>query len=73
MPDKEIEDLWVAEYSLSQKAIHVQTVREACSRNIEAALNNRATDYLVIGLGESHEEASRIAKSFRTRIESVSQ
>lgn len=71
MPDKEIEDLWVAEYSLSQKTIHVQTVSEACSRNIEASLSGRPTDYLMIGLGESYEEASRIARSFRARIETV--
>jgi len=54
-----VEQLWVAEYSLTQNAFNVDTLGGSVRKNLRMVAGRRNNDYLVFGVFESHEEASR--------------
>ena len=55
-------NFWTIEWSNSQKQFHVDRLDITLKRNIRAMSEGRATDYILIGLANSHEEAHAISR-----------
>jgi len=67
---KEIMDLFVVEYSVSQKAFNLCTVREMLDHNCRMILSHKTSnDYLVVGIAESYDEANRLRATFEGYID----
>ena len=63
-------DLWVVEYSLSQRAFHISTVREMLETNFRMIVQHQeSNDYLVVGVAETRQEADEISNLFREYLE----
>lgn len=62
------EQLWVAEYSISQCAFHIQEASTMIKGNIKCIRHNKSHDYLIIGVFESREEASKCCNYFSKRL-----
>ena len=62
---KGLEGMWVAEYSMTQDAFHVDTVGRSIRNNLRMVADRRNNDYLVFGVFETHEEASRACEFMR--------
>ncbi len=70
MTAREMMDLWVVEYSPTQKALHVHQIDDAIQANSRMILENRrANDYLMIGVAQSREQADAICEVFKTKLE----
>ena len=52
--------LWTVEWSYSQKQYHVDTLERTLARNLKAFTENRACDYIVLAVADSHDEAHKI-------------
>lgn len=60
-------NLWVAEYSQSQDAVHVQLLDESIRENFRRAIAKEEQDYVVIGVFSSHDEASERGNELRRK------
>lgn len=60
---------FAVEYSKSQNSFHVQGLDEAIDKNFNAFMLNkdRLTDYVIVHLADSYEDARRICKMLMTR------
>lgn len=54
-----IGELWVAEYSASQDAFHVETLQEALNSNFRMVVNKNNNDYLIFGIFRTYDEANK--------------
>jgi hypothetical protein len=67
---KKYMDLFVVEYSLSQGAFNVSTIKEMLEHNFRMIVKRQTSnDYLVVGIAASHEDASKVVDSFRKYLE----
>ena len=57
LPPYCVPDTWVLEYSPTQKAFHVESLEEAIKTNINNMFADNLTDYGVIGMFRTKEEA----------------
>lgn len=57
LPDFFVPQAWVLEYSPRQKAFHVESLEEAIKTNINNMFADNLTDYGVIGMFKTKEEA----------------
>jgi hypothetical protein len=63
-------NLFVVEYSLSQGAFHISTIKEMLQNNVGMILHRQTSnDYLVVGITETHEEAVKLSKVFEQYVE----
>jgi hypothetical protein len=63
-------DDFVVEYSLSQDSFNVTTLREMLRKNAHLILERKqVSDYLVIGVAQTREEADNIMSYFQKQIE----
>lgn len=60
-------ELFTLEYSVKQKCFHITDLENVCEMNLSAILNRTPTDYLIIGVFDSFERASDIAKELRNK------
>ena len=62
-------DLWVAEYSVSQGCFHIHTVESMMKKNLSAIVEKRSLDYLPFSVCESSSDANKacdmLAKKLR--------
>lgn len=61
-------DLWLAEYSLTQDAMHVEQLSDAIRNSAEMIQAGESNDYMIIGAANSHDEASAICEALRDRL-----
>lgn len=66
-----INSLWLAEYSLTQDAMHVEQIDDAIRNSAEMILAGQSNDYMVIRIAESHDEASAICDALRDTLNAV--
>jgi hypothetical protein len=59
---------WVAEYSVSQKAFHIHTVKDMCERNLFNVMMGKESDYLPIGMFETHQSAHNYVQTIKSKI-----
>lgn len=52
-------DLWVAEYSVSQGCFHIHTVESMMKKNLSAIVERRSSDYLPFAVCKNSDEANR--------------
>jgi len=69
-----VQDLFVVEYSPSQRCFHIEPILQACAMNIVNILrwgreSKGNPDYLLIGLAPTREEASMLLRNLRDRIQ----
>lgn len=57
LPDFFVPQAWVLEYSPRQKAFHVESLEESIKTNINNMFADNLTDYGVIGMFKTEEEA----------------
>jgi hypothetical protein len=63
-------DDYVVEYSLTQRSFNVVTLRDMLAKNAHLILERRqVSDYLVIGVAKTREEADSIMNYFQKQIE----
>lgn len=60
--------LWVVEYSLSQKAVHIHQVEDAMKANVRMILSGEVNDYLMIAVTETRDDADQICTAFLKRF-----
>ena len=53
-------EIWVIEYSLKQKAFHIEELSEACKTNIMTIKGNKELDYLPVYYTTSLADANKI-------------
>ena len=63
----------VVEWSPSQQCFHLQTLAEMIRDNLSVFKMESITDYLCIGIFESHEQASNYIRKLRERLEKNNQ
>ncbi len=56
--------MYVVEWSKKQDSYHIQTLEEMVASNMEAFLENRDSDFIVIGVTKSHDEARKLYRQF---------
>ncbi len=49
--------VWVVEYSVSQCYFHIEQLEDYAANNIDNIMRSISTDYQLIGLCRTHEEA----------------
>jgi len=54
----DLKNLWVAEYSASQRCFHVATLESALVANTSMVIGKNNNDYLMFWVGETCEEAN---------------
>ena len=64
-------NIYVGEYSASQKAYHISTLNEVISNNIIAIGRKTNSDYLPVCYGYSVEEVRRQLEEIQNRIEKI--
>lgn len=67
MPNFDIPALWVVEYSHSQHAFNVQELYRAVQDSQSAFFDARPSDFAIIALADSHEQAMMIQKVLDVR------
>jgi hypothetical protein len=60
---------WVAEYSPSQDVFHVQTLEETISHNIQSMRKEQFSDYVVVGMYWTAEEAGSQCTRMRNALD----
>jgi len=60
-------ELFVAEYSVSQNCFHVCALSESIVSNKRVITSGGSTDYLVVGLANTREDARIICNSLRDK------
>jgi len=69
MPHVYLDD-YVVEYSLSQQSFNVLTLREMLKKNAHLILERKlSSDYAVIGVAKTREEANQIMDYFQKQLE----
>lgn len=66
------DDYITVEFSLSQKAFHKQSVLNMVINNQSNAIKRKQTDYLVIGIFKTNEEADNFIKKHRDDLKDYS-
>ena len=64
-----LEQLWVAEYSLTQDAFNVDTLGGSIRKNLRMVAGRRNNDYLMFGVFATQDEASRACDVMRCEHE----
>lgn len=64
-------NVWLAEYSLSQDAMHVHQVSSAIEVNLRMIIAGITNDYRVIGIAETYEGAKDICRSLRGKLDAL--
>ena len=64
--------MFVIEYSVRQKAFHVQDLQEMLTKNIMNSIKKVSLDYQVIGFADSRESADDFIESLRDEYEEFS-
>lgn len=67
LPDLFVPEAWVLEYSPRQKAFHVESLEEAVKHNITNMFDESPTDYGVIGMFRTEEEAHEAGLYFNLK------
>lgn len=71
-----MKELWVAEYSIQQKCVHVGAMNDMLECNIKKVLRGIDNGYVPLFVSESREEASKFAsivQAWRDRNEKNAQ
>lgn len=55
-------NFWTVEWSNSQKRFHIDRLDISLRNNVEAMREDRPNDYILVGLANSHEEASALSR-----------
>ena len=58
---------YVAEYSGSQNCFHVDSLNRALAMNRSNAMDKRSTDYMILVITETMDEAQAYCKEFRKK------
>lgn len=53
--EKNVNEIYVIEYSVSQKSFHAHTLQEMINTNRSIVSEGRSLDYLPIGFAQAHE------------------
>lgn len=56
---------YTLEYSTKQKCFHISTLTDVCTMNLSAISSGCPTDYLLIGVFDTYEEAEKRAAELR--------
>lgn len=65
--------LFVVEYSITQDATHVRSLRKMIANNLSALALGRTSDYVPIGLFEAREQADLFVVNFRQGLDAEAQ
>ena len=60
-----VNDLWVAEYSVDQGAFHVHQVRDAVAKNLSLCLRGQYNGYVPVAISETREGAEKMIQAMR--------
>ena len=71
MPLKEFNNLFVVEYSITQKATNVVTVTEMLNKNRTNLVRGSSLDYVPVAFAASHEDASKFAQRLCEHLEQL--
>jgi len=62
-------DLYVVEWSPSQRCFHLQTVIEMVRDNLNVLMGKSITDYLCVGVFESYDQASDFIARLQKKLD----
>ncbi len=63
------ENIWLAEYSVTQGAFHIETGREMMESNLRQIVGGWTNNYLLFAVCGSHDEASRACDTLAKAME----
>ena len=63
-----LNELYLVEYSPSQKAYNIDTFENILMQNIKNIMNNNIVDYFVIGYGKTLKDAQELANLFLEKM-----
>lgn len=63
-----LNELYLVEYSPSQKAYNIDKFENILMQNIKNIMNNNIVDYFVIGYGKTLKEAQELADLFLEKM-----
>ena len=58
---------WVLEWSFNQRCFHIEPLLDAIKCNLRCYISDGATDYVLMGIFNSDDEASKAAQMLREK------
>lgn len=71
MTTTEADDIWVVEYSESQKCFHVETIKEMVDRNIDLMFKSKLVDYVPLMLSPGIHEANQFIEKLKLKMVAI--
>lgn len=65
----EIPKFYVLEYSVKGQGFHIQSVADMVTQNRRAILDNKSTDFVVIGISPDSEKMMELSKVFGAELD----
>lgn len=63
-----ISEIYIVEFSLSQRCFHVDTMEFVFRKNIRSVLDRTQSDWIMVGISKKYNEATDLVDVFRKEL-----